>query len=174
MRKTVRQAARATGRLAMAAVLAFGSYLFITVLLITATVTVAVAGAGMLPETVLLVRRIAGAKRRMVAGWTGRRIPEAYLPIEGPVRERLRSAVRDPGTFTDLRWMAASYVYGCLLFPALPLWPVGLLVDGVWCGLLGREAVVLATPRCPPPPGTGAWPSPTAGPEALPRRGSVT
>ncbi|TDT98245.1 histidine kinase-like protein [Streptomyces sp. 846.5] len=34
-------------------------------------------------------------------------------------------------------------MYGCLLVVALPLWPVGLLVDGVWCGLLGREAVVL-------------------------------
>jgi signal transduction histidine kinase len=97
----------------------------------------------MLPETVLLVRRIAGAKRQLVAGWTGRQIPEAYLTIEGPVRARLRTAVRDPGTLTDLRWMVAHYVYGCLLVVALPLWPVGLLVDGVWCGLLGREAVVL-------------------------------
>ncbi|MFE2425870.1 histidine kinase [Streptomyces sp. NPDC059373] len=143
MRKTVRQAARATGRLAMAAVLAFGSYIFITVLLITATATVTVVGAGMLPETVLLVRRIAGAKRRMVAGWTGREIPEAYLPIEGPVRERLRTATRDPGTLTDMRWMVAYYGYGCLPYLALPLWPVGLLVDGVWQGVLGREAVVL-------------------------------
>jgi signal transduction histidine kinase len=79
----------------------------------------------------------------MVAKWTGREIPEAYLPIEGPLRERLRTAVRDPGTFTDLRWMVAYYGYGCLGYLALPLWPVGLVVDGVRQGLLGREAVVL-------------------------------
>ena len=34
------------------------------------------------------------------------------------------------GTFTDLRWMVAYYGYGCLPYLALPLWPVGLLVDG--------------------------------------------
>jgi signal transduction histidine kinase len=143
MRKTVRQAARATVQLAVSAAMGFGSIIFITVLLITATATVAVVGAWMLPETVLLVRRIAGAKRNQVAAWTGQEIAEAYLPIEGPLRERLRTAVRDPGTFTDLRWMVAYYGYGCLGYLALPLWPVGLLVDGVWCGLLGREVVVL-------------------------------
>ena len=44
----------------------------------------------------------------------GRELPEAYPPITGPLRERLRTAVRDPGTFVDLRWMAADYVYGAL------------------------------------------------------------
>lgn len=143
MRKTVREAARATRRLAPAAVLSFGSYLFITVLLIGAIGAVSVVAIGLLPETVLLVRRIAGAKRRMVAAWTGQEIPEAYQPVEGTVRERVRTVVRDPGTFTDLRWMVAYYGYGCLPYLAIPLWPLGLLVDGVWCGLLRREAVVL-------------------------------
>ncbi|MFC8196477.1 histidine kinase [Streptomyces sp. NPDC057298] len=143
MRKTVRDAARATGQLAPAAVLSFGSYLFVTVLLIAATGTVVVVGAALLPEAVLLIRRIAGAKRRMVTRWTGREIPEAYLPVTGTVRERFRTAVRDPGTFTDLRWMLAYYGYGCLPYLAVPLWPLGLLVDGVWCALMGREAVVL-------------------------------
>src|SRR5690348_5187764 len=104
MRETVRQAARATAGLVMAAALAFGTIIFITVLLITATLTLMVVGAGLLPETVLLIRRIAGAKRNMVAAWTGREIPEAYQPIEGPLRQRLRTAVRGPGTFGDLRW----------------------------------------------------------------------
>ncbi|MFD8965592.1 histidine kinase [Streptomyces sp. NPDC059568] len=143
MGKTVRQAARATVQLVRAAVLALGSYLFVTVLLITLVATATVVGAGVLPETVRLVRQIAGAKRRQVALWTGREIPEAYLPLTGPPRERLRTAVRDPGTLTDLRWMAAYYAYGCLACLVLPLWPVGLAVDGVWCGLMGREAVVL-------------------------------
>ncbi|WP_327312250.1 sensor histidine kinase [Streptomyces sp. NBC_01235] len=143
MRATLRQAARATVHLFLAALMAFGSYIFITVLLITATGSVAVVGIWLLPETVLLIRRIAGAKRQLTASWTGREIPEAYRPITGPVRERLRTAVRDPGTLTDVRWMVAHYAYGWLTVLMLPLWPAGLLVDGVWSGLLGREALVL-------------------------------
>ncbi|MER6352831.1 histidine kinase [Streptomyces sp. NPDC001634] len=143
MGTTVRQAARATVRLFLAAAMTFGLYLFITVLLITATATLAVVGAWMLPETVLLIRRIAGAKRQMVAAWTGREIPEAYQLLTGTARERVRAAVRDPGTATDLRWMIAQYVYGWLFVLAVPLWPLGLLVDGVGCGLLHRRAVVL-------------------------------
>ncbi|MFF1723251.1 sensor histidine kinase [Streptomyces sviceus] len=143
MWKEMRQAGRATVHLALAAVMAFGLYLFITVLLITATGTLAVVGAWLLPETVLLIRRIAGAKRQMTAAWTGRQIPEAYQALTGPLRQRLRIAVHDPGTRTDLLWMLASYLYGALVLLALPLWPLGLVVDGVWCGVLRREAVVL-------------------------------
>ncbi|WP_189710530.1 sensor histidine kinase [Streptomyces phaeofaciens] len=143
MRTTVRRAARATAHLVPAVAMAFGSYLFVTVLLITATGAVTVVGIWLLPETVLLIRRIAGAKRRLTAARTGREIPEAYLPVTGSVRERLRTAVRDPGTLTDARWLAAHYGYGWLTVLVVPLWPAGLVVDGVWCGLLGREALVL-------------------------------
>ncbi|MEV0558064.1 histidine kinase [Streptomyces sp. NPDC050597] len=145
MRKTTRQAAGATVQLARAAVLTFGTMLFLTVLLITATATLAVVGAGLLPETVTLVRRIAGAKRRQVTEWTGERIPEAYLPLDdGPLRVRLRTAVQDPGTLMDLRWMFAQYGYGSLLpILVLPLWPAALLVDGVRSGLLNRAPRVL-------------------------------
>ncbi len=143
MRKTVRQAARATVHLALGAGLAVFSIVFITVLLITAIGTVAVVGIWLLPETVLLIRRMAGAKRSMVSEWTGQEIQEAYQPITGRLRDRLRTAVLDPGTFADLRWMVADYGYGCLGFLAVPLWPAGLIVDGAWCGLLGRRPVVL-------------------------------
>ena len=143
MRQTVRQAAKATAHLAQGVVLAAFSIGFITVLLITAIGTVAVVGAALLPETVLLIRRMAGAKRSMTYGWTGREIHEAYLPITGQLRDRLRTAVLDPGTFTDVRWMVADYAYGGLGFFAVPLWPAGLLIDGPWCGLLGRRPVVL-------------------------------
>jgi signal transduction histidine kinase len=143
MRTILRQAARATVHLLLAAAMAFGSYLFVTVLLITATGAVAVVGIWLLPETVLLIRRVAGAKRKLTASRTGREIPEAYVPVTGPVRERLRTVARDPGTLTDLRWMVAYYAYGWLTVLVLPLWPAGLLVDGVWSGLLGRRAWVL-------------------------------
>ncbi|MGW0576406.1 histidine kinase, partial [Streptomyces sp. NPDC002920] len=143
MRVTLRQAARATVHLFLAAIMAFGAYIFITVLLITATGAVAVVGIWLVPETVLLIRRIAGAKRRLTASWTGRDIPEAYRPVTGTVRERVLTAVKDPGTLTDGRWLLAYYGYGWLTVLMLPLWPVGLVVDGVWSGLLRRQAVVL-------------------------------
>ncbi|MET9089934.1 histidine kinase [Streptomyces sp. NPDC004237] len=143
MWKTVRRAGWATVHLFLAAAMAFGMWIFVTVLLITAIGTLAVVGVWLLPETVLLIRRIAGAKRSLTAAWTGVKIPEVYRPLTGTVRERVVTAVRDPGTRTDARWMVAYWFYGALLALAVPLWPVGLVVDGVWCGLLRREAVVL-------------------------------
>ncbi|MFJ8492956.1 histidine kinase [Streptomyces sp. NPDC094038] len=143
MWKTVRRAAWATVHLFLAAAMAFGMWIFVTVLLITAIGTLTVVGVWLLPETVLLIRRIAGAKRGLTAAWTGVRIPEVYQPLTGTVRERVVKAVRDPGTRTDARWMVAYWLYGALFALAVPLWPVGLVVDGVWCGLLRREAVVL-------------------------------
>ncbi|MFF1308850.1 histidine kinase [Streptomyces sp. NPDC058307] len=143
MWKSVQRTAMATVHLVVAAAMCFGMYLFITVLLIAAIGTVAVVGCWLLPEAVLLIRRIAGAKRNLTALWTGREIPEAYTPMTGTLRERLRISVRDPGTLRDLRWMLAYYLYGALLALALPLWPLGLLVDGVWAGALRRAPVVL-------------------------------
>ncbi|MEU9347769.1 histidine kinase [Streptomyces sp. NPDC048278] len=143
MWKTVRRAAWATVHLVLAAAMAFGMWIFVTVLLITAIGALTVVGVWLLPETVLLIRRIAGAKRSLTATWTGVRIPEVYRPLTGTVRERVVKAVKDPGTRTDARWMVAYWFYGALLALAVPLWPVGLVVDGVWCGLLRREAVVL-------------------------------
>ncbi|MER6267753.1 histidine kinase [Streptomyces sp900105755] len=143
MWKSVRRAWWATVHLSLAAAMAFGTWIFITVLLITAVGTVVVVGVWLLPETVLLIRRIAGAKRSLTAARTGVRIPEAYRPLTGTVRERVVTAVGDPGTRTDARWMAAHWFYGTLLVLAVPLWPVGLVVDGLWCGPLRREAVVL-------------------------------
>jgi len=143
MREAVIQAVRATRSLALAVALAFGSILFITVLLFTVTVTVAVVGAVLLPETVLLIRRLAGAKRRLVTEWTGREIPEAYLPLTGPLLARLGTVARDPCTYADLRWMVLYYFYGCLGLLAVPLWLVGLLADGAWYGLLRHRPAVL-------------------------------
>jgi signal transduction histidine kinase len=145
MWKAVQRAAMPTVHLVVAAALCFGTYIFITVLLIAATGTVAVVGCWLLAaaEAVLLTRRIAGAKRNLTALWTGREIPEAYTPMTGTLRERLRVSVRDPGTLTDFRWLLAHYLYGALLALALPLWPLGLVVDGVWAGALRRGPVVL-------------------------------
>ncbi|WP_328385493.1 histidine kinase [Streptomyces sp. NBC_00400] len=144
MGETVGRAGQATVQLLVSAGLALVSYLFLALLLFTAVVTLLVVGAGVLPETVLMLRRMAGYKRRRVAAWTGEAVPEAYLPLTGELFERVRTAAADPGTYRDLRWLAAHFGYGLLLpYLSLPLWALGLLTDGVWCGLLRRPAVVL-------------------------------
>ncbi len=143
MRKTVRQAARASAQLADAAALAIGNYLFITMLLLTVAGAVTVVGLGMITVTVPLVRRFAGTKRRHVAAWTGNPVREAYQPVDGPLRESLRAIRHDSTTLSDLRWMLTYYVYGLLAVVVIPLWIAGIPIDGVWCGLLGRKAVVL-------------------------------
>ncbi|MBP2330484.1 signal transduction histidine kinase [Kibdelosporangium banguiense] len=143
MRETVRRAGRATVLLAKTAGMAFGSYLFITFLLIAIVGTVVVIGIGALPESVLMVRKFAAAKRRYVAEWTGREIPEAYQPLPTKLKDSVRAVLRDPCTYADLRWMFVHYAYSLLAYLAVLLWPVGLVVDGVWCRLFRRNAVVL-------------------------------
>ncbi|MFI6289303.1 sensor domain-containing protein [Streptomyces sp. NPDC051018] len=144
MDETVRRAGLATGRLLTTAVLALLSSFFLPVLMFTVVATVIVIGAGVLPETVLLLRRVAGYKRRLTGSWTGEPVPEAYPPLTGDLAERVRAALRDPGTYRDLRWLGAHFLYGWLLvFVALIVWIAGLIVDGMWCGALGRRAVVL-------------------------------
>ncbi|MFD0414827.1 sensor histidine kinase [Streptomyces sp. NPDC127108] len=144
MRETLARADRASMQLLMGAGMALLSYVFIGVLLFTVVASLIVIGLGVLPETVLLLRRMAGYKRRQVGRWSGTEIPEAYTPLTGTLVERVRKAVQDPGTYRDLRWLVVHFVYGlALIYVALPLWLIGALVDGVWCGLLGRRAVVL-------------------------------
>jgi signal transduction histidine kinase len=131
--------------LGTAAGLAVLTFLFVPLLLFTAVAAATVVGAGVVPETVQLLRRTASFKRRQAAGWSGTEIPEAYPPLSGTLSERVRTAARDPSTYRDLRWMAAHYVYG--LFPALaalPMVVLSLCADAVWCGPLRRPAL---TPR---------------------------
>lgn len=139
----MRQAGRATVHLALVSGVSAGLYVFMPVLLITAVGGLLMVGAWAVPETVLVIRRIAGAHRQVTARWTGQEVPEAYEAIDGPLRVRLRTAIHDPGTRLDLRWMAAAYIYGALPLLVLPLWSLGLIVDGIWCGLLGHTPVVL-------------------------------
>ncbi|MFQ6396194.1 histidine kinase [Nocardia sp. KC 131] len=140
---TVRQAARATRQLAGAAALAFGTYLFISLLLLTVAGTLVVVGIGMVPMTTLLVRQFAGTKRRKVAEWTGRDIPEIYMLLDGPLRKSLRAVMHDPSTYADLRWMLAYYAYGALAYLSVPLWVAGVPIDGVRCRLFGRKPLIL-------------------------------
>ncbi|MCL6299114.1 sensor histidine kinase [Streptomyces kronopolitis] len=144
MRERLRREGRATRHLLRSAGLALVSSLFLAVLVFTAVATATVIGAGVLPETVLLLRRFAGITRHEVEKRTGEAVPESYVPLTGPLSVRVRSALKDPGTHRDLRWLAAHFLYGLLLaYGAVLLWIVGLCVDGVWCAVLGRRAVVL-------------------------------
>ncbi|MET9972334.1 sensor histidine kinase, partial [Streptomyces sp. NPDC006356] len=67
MWKTTVRAGRATVQLAQSMAMTFGLCLFICVLQIAVLGTLLVIGVWLLPETVLLIRRIAGAKRQMIA-----------------------------------------------------------------------------------------------------------
>ncbi|MFF3839286.1 sensor histidine kinase [Streptomyces sp. NPDC001930] len=144
MRDAIKESGRASLHLLSGAAIALLCCLMTGVALFTAFLTVTVIGAGVLPESVLLMRRLAGWERRRTAARTGTPVPEAYLPLEGPLPARVRTAVADPSTGRDLIWGAAQLLYGLVLwYASLVLWPPALLVDGVVTGLAGRRPVVL-------------------------------
>ncbi|MFF6775364.1 histidine kinase [Streptomyces sp. NPDC012637] len=144
MRESIKEAGRATLHLALGAAISLLCYLMIGVALFTAVLTLTVIGAGVLPESVLLLRRIAGWERRRSADRSGVPVPEAYLPLDGPLPARVRTALADPSTYGDLRWLVLQLLYGLLLmYGAMVLWLPALIVDGVWCGLAGRRPVAL-------------------------------
>ncbi|MEV3871522.1 histidine kinase [Streptomyces sp. NPDC049906] len=144
MAQAVREAGAASRWLWRSAGLTVVTYVFAAVLVFTAVSTLVVFGAVALPETVLLLRRLAGVKRRWVGEWTGTPVPEAYAPVTGGLAERFGAAVRDEGTRRDLRWLLAHYLYGFLLATATPvLWVLGLIVDACWSRVPGRAPVVL-------------------------------
>ncbi|WP_051698676.1 sensor histidine kinase [Streptomyces albus] len=144
-RRVLRDAGRASVHLLVGAGLAVVCYVMIGLVLLAAAATLSVIGAGMLPETVRLLRGLAGLERRRTATRLGSPVPERYLPLDrGSLLERIRAAGSDPGTYRDVRWLVAHLLYGLLfLYAAMVLWPLGLLVDGVGCGLAGRRPVLL-------------------------------
>lgn len=145
MRKALRNAGAASLQLLIGAGVSLVCYVMIGLMLVAATATLTVIGAGMLPESVRVLRGLASFARRRNAVWTGVHVPESYLPLDhGTLLERVRAAGNDPGTYRDLRWMAAQLLYGLLIwYVSLIVWPLALLVDAFWCGMLGREAVAL-------------------------------
>ncbi|RII12378.1 Signal transduction histidine-protein kinase/phosphatase DegS [Streptomyces sp. YIM 130001] len=144
MDEVVRRAGRATRHLAIGFGLSCACYVLLGLILVGLAATALVVGAGMLPETVMTVRRFAGFERRRVAAWTGAPVHDSYPPLTGPLVERLRNATTDPSTYRDLRWVVAQLLYGLVLFYiALIVWVPGLLIDGIWCGVCRRRPVVL-------------------------------
>ncbi|MFJ8231287.1 sensor domain-containing protein [Streptomyces sp. NPDC094448] len=144
MEETVGRAFRATIRLGRTALLAYATIFYGVLLIFTAVATALVVGAGALPETVLFQRRVADYKRKLIERSTGEPVAEAYLPVTGPLGERLRTVVKDPSTLRDLRWLLVHAVFGWALFIVLIfVWYFGLMIDGFWSGTLGRRARVL-------------------------------
>ncbi|MFD0153451.1 sensor histidine kinase [Streptomyces sp. NPDC055721] len=144
MREAIKDAARAWFHLLTGAALAILCQLMAGVALFTAFLTLTVLGAGVLPESVLLLRGLAGLERRRTAARTGVPVPAAYLPLEGPLPARVQTAVTDPGTHRDLIWAAAHAVYGVALWcVSLVVWVWALPVDGVWAGLARNRPVLL-------------------------------
>ncbi|MFG3255214.1 sensor histidine kinase [Streptomyces sp. NPDC048172] len=145
MRQALRNADRALVHLLVGAGLSVVGYVAVGLVLVALTACLLVIGAGMLPEAVRAVRLLAGAERRRTAAWSGRSVPESYLPLdEGTLVARVRNTVTDPGTRRDLAWLVAQTFYGLVLFYiGMALFPVALLVDGVWCGLARQRPVAL-------------------------------
>ncbi|WP_206344265.1 sensor histidine kinase [Streptomyces mesophilus] len=144
MDAAIRRAWLATRHLLIGAAVSLACYLMLGLLLLGLVATLLIVGAGILPETVQTVRRFASFERRRVGARTGEGVPQAYLPLTGPVAERLRHATTDPATYRDLRWVLAQLVYGLVLcYLSLILWLPAIIVDGIWCGVLGRRPVVL-------------------------------
>lgn len=108
-------------------------------------------------------------ERHRTAEWTGTPVPEAYLPLEGPLPARVRTAVTDPGTGRDLVWAAAQLLYGMALwYVSLVLWLPALIVDGVGTGLAGRLAGGPATDRPASPIWGPSGPAPCSRPPRRP------
>ncbi|NGO69463.1 sensor histidine kinase [Streptomyces boncukensis] len=145
MRRALRRADRALFHLLTGAGLSIVCSLALGLVLVALACCLLVVGAGMLPEAARTVRSLTGAERRRTEGWSGQPVPARYLPLdEGPLRARVRNAVRDPGTYRDLLWLVAHLGCGLVLFyAAMALFPLALLVDGVWCGLARRRPVLL-------------------------------
>ncbi|MET9418192.1 sensor domain-containing protein [Streptomyces klenkii] len=87
-------------------------------------------GAPTWPEIVRTLRRLASYERGRAGRRLGESVAEQYLPLDGPLLDRVRLALTDPGTWRDTLWLPAQ-VLGTLLLgaAALLLWPVALLVD---------------------------------------------
>ncbi|MGV9313677.1 histidine kinase [Streptomyces sp. NPDC003691] len=144
MEETVGRAFRATIRLSRTLGMAYATIFYGVLLFFTAVATALVVGAGALPETVLFQRRVAGYKRKLIEKSTGVPVGEAYLPVTGSLRTRLRTVVKDPTTYRDLRWLLVHAVFGwALIFVLIFVWYFGLMIDGFWSGTLGRRARVL-------------------------------
>jgi Putative sensor len=86
--------------------------------------TVVLVGGILLAGLLPLARALAGLQRRRTARWTGRRLPELYLPANGTLVARVESMLRDPATWRDLLWLWTFGVTALLCL--LVCWVPGL------------------------------------------------
>ncbi|WP_411079433.1 histidine kinase [Streptomyces sp. cmx-18-6] len=100
--------------------------------------TLSLIGAPAWPEIVRLLRRLAGYERVRAGARLRAPVPEQYLPLDGPPADRVRLALTDPGTWRDARWLPVAVLTIVVLSVlTLPLWLIGLLVDGPRLGIGG-------------------------------------
>ncbi|GIH24453.1 histidine kinase [Acrocarpospora phusangensis] len=148
VRQRAGTAVRATGRLLLGLLLVPVCVLGLVLFALTFLSSATFIGLIILPYAVRLNRGIAGLGRRLAAGWQGRPVPAAYVPIKGGVLARARAVLGDPMTWRDIGWIASHIVTGILLAGlglgvwgtlgfdlSLPLW---------WSAPLPEHAVYLA------------------------------
>ncbi|AXK32357.1 sensor histidine kinase [Streptomyces armeniacus] len=145
MKEPLLEAWRAFRHLLVGFAISLVCYVTIPLFILCTVMALTLIGAGSWPEAVLALRRLAGFARVRAGERLGAEVvPKHYLPLSGSLTERVRTASSDPGTWRDMLWVVTQVLYGIvLLCVALLLWPIGLLVDGVWCGLLRQRPLLL-------------------------------
>jgi signal transduction histidine kinase len=121
---------RELGWLAMGA--AIGGPAPVLLFLVVASVPASVAaglGVAVFAAVVWVTRGLAGAQRRRAAAVLGVPVPAPYTPLPAGVPARLRTVIRDPGTWRDLAWLPCQFVVGL----SGVVLPVGLWLGAVEC-----------------------------------------
>ena len=105
-------------------------------------------GLALFAAVVWVTRRLAGAQRHRAAAVLGVPLPTPYLPLPSGAPARLRTVLRDPGTWRDLAWLPCQFVAGL----------VGIVLSvGLWLGAV--ECVTAPALRVLLPEPTGFDPA---------------
>ncbi|MFJ1840490.1 MULTISPECIES: sensor domain-containing protein [unclassified Streptomyces] len=119
-----------------------GTFLVVAALIFAAVIV----GLPALPEAAKVLRRFAEFERRRAAARLGVPFtPTPYPPLDsGELSERVRRVLTDPTVWRDALWLPIQALMGNVIgYLTMVLWPVGLLVDGVFLSvvhLLDRRA----------------------------------
>ncbi len=86
-------------------------------------------GVFLIPPVVYAVRAVANLQRKLHGAWTGREVPQPYLPLPEGTRffQVFARLLADRATWRDTAWLLVDCTIGCLLTLA----PLALVVDGV-------------------------------------------
>jgi hypothetical protein len=126
--------------------LAVAEIIAVSAVLVAASLVCLGIGIWLVVPSMLAVRGLAGAMRRVTGQWTGKPVPALYAPepAGGSVWQRWAWVFTDPASWRDLRWAALDPIVGgviALVSPALILWGAfGLVMPLIWRSLASAHA----------------------------------